>query len=442
MPRSAAASVVDCTVQPATPPTHHLASVPQPQRRAAKSAGAREAIRQLVAAHPGKIWRIPDFVERTGFVRSAVAEACRAMMDEGELVRPAHGDYRAPRPDERRPAPAAPAPAIDPFVVAIGAMGHAAPAPSQHEEDDEESDAFDLDAPAPPRALPAVVLPLPDVRGLELWQKQVAWCAAAAAGNRQAAGLLLKSIDGLIWAFLRRMAARAVVRGHALTDEDVEDMHAEAQIVIVQRAIPRFEPERGYRFITYALWWIRSACNRWLSMHSRQIRIPVGLVEAMGRVTRARQQLRQVLGRSPTAEELSQFSRLPVGRVRRLMESGRVVASLEAPVRGGRNGSAAEEQAVADLIADPAPNAEQLLASEDPWRAETVRRALEGLTPRERAVVEARYQGDHTLSAIGEAVDLSRERIRQIEDKALRKLRWRLRGLAPVGVAPAEGDGE
>lgn len=422
MARSSALAVAGCTVQPATPAPARLKALP-----ASRVDSTVTAMRELLAAHPGQRWTLGEFAQRLGRTRAAVSEACRDLVETGELVRAAHGVYRQPRSGELVSNAAA---AIDDdFVQAIAAMEVAGP---DEDPDHDEECALD-EPPRPPRPRPAKVPPLPDVRGLELWRQQVAWCEAAAGGNQRAATLLLRSIDALIWRYLRRFSAASWARRQPLTEEDLEDMHSEAQIVVVERAIPYFEPERGFRFTTYALWWIRSVCNRWLSMHSRQIRIPVGLVESMGRVSRARQYLRAQLGRQPSIEEIARAAKLPLSKVQRLVESGRVVVSLDMPIGHSRGGTC-DDVTIADLVADESPTAEERLTSDDPWRAATVAAALEAMTPRERAVVEARNYRGHTLQDIGEAVDLSRERIRQIEDKALRKLRRSLRALAPTGA--------
>ena len=427
MARSSALAVAGCTVQPATPAPARLKALP-----ASRVDSTVTAMRELLAAHPGQRWTLGEFAQRLGRTRAAVSEACRDLVETGELVRAAHGVYRQPRSGELVSNAAA---AIDDdFVQAIAAMEVAGP---DEDPDHDEECALD-EPPRPPRPRPAKVPPLPDVRGLELWRQQVAWCEAAAGGNQRAATLLLRSIDALIWRYLRRFSAASWARRQPLTEEDLEDMHSEAQIVVVERAIPYFEPERGFRFTTYALWWIRSACNRWLSRYSRQIRVPVGLVETMGRVARARQHLREGLGRQPTIEELARVARLPVSKVRRLVDSGRVVTSIDTPVGSGGRG-ASDDATVADLIADEAPTAEERLASDDPWRAAVVRAAIDSLTPRERAVIEARIYGEHTLKAIGDSVELTRERIRQIEEKANRKLRWRLRRFAPPPPVGQDG---
>ena len=190
------------------------------------------------------------------------------------------------------------------------------------------------------------------------------------------------------------------------------------------KAAERFEYRLGYRFSTYATWWIRQSITRALADQSRTIRIPVHMFETIAKVTRVQRQLFQELGREPLEEELADELQMPVERVRAIMRFSEQPISLHTPVR-------TESSAVlGDLIEDtqaekPFDNAEQNLLKH------TLEDILSSLNEQERRVLRLRFGVDdgcvHTLEEIGKKFQLTRERIRQIEAKALRKLRHPVR---------------
>ena len=188
----------------------------------------------------------------------------------------------------------------------------------------------------------------------------------------------------------------------------------------LMKAVDKFEYRRGYKFSTYATWWIRQSITRAIADQARTIRIPVHMIESINKLIRSTRQYVQDHGREPTAEELAELSDMPVDRVRKVLKIAREPISLETPIGDE------EDSHLADFIEDRkavAP-AEAVVNSN---LQEQTRKVLASLTPREEQVLRLRFgigeKTDHTLEEVGNRFAVTRERIRQIEAKALRKLR-------------------
>ncbi|MCX7990511.1 MAG: RNA polymerase sigma factor RpoD [Proteobacteria bacterium] len=192
----------------------------------------------------------------------------------------------------------------------------------------------------------------------------------------------------------------------------------------LMKAVDKFEYKRGYKFSTYATWWIRQAITRAIADQARTIRIPVHMIETINKLIRESRALVQELGREPTAEEIAERTELPVEKVRKILKIAKEPISLETPI------GEEEDSHLGDFIED-----KKSLSPEDSViqsnLTETVANVLATLTPREEKVIRLRFgigeKYDHTLEEVGQEFKVTRERIRQIEGKALRKLRHPIR---------------
>ncbi len=188
----------------------------------------------------------------------------------------------------------------------------------------------------------------------------------------------------------------------------------------LMKAVDKFEWQRGYKFSTYATWWIRQAITRAIADQARTIRIPVHMIETMNKLIRTSRELVQNLGREPTTEELSAHMQLPVDKVRKILKIAKEPISLETPI------GEEEDSHLGDFIEDKMAASPLEAAIRGNLHLQ-VRRVLHSLSEREEKVLRWRFgigeQTDHTLEEVGQQFEVTRERIRQIESKALRKLR-------------------
>ena len=188
----------------------------------------------------------------------------------------------------------------------------------------------------------------------------------------------------------------------------------------LMKAVDKFEYRRGYKFSTYATWWIRQAITRSIADQARTIRIPVHMIETINKLNRISRQILQEMGREPTPEELAEKMEMPEDKIRKVLKIAKEPISMETPIGDD------EDSHLGDFIEDQNIEAPVDFAGFEGLRRST-RDALEGLTPREAKVLRMRFgidmNTDHTLEEVGKQFDVTRERIRQIEAKALRKLR-------------------
>ncbi|MGB3270935.1 MAG: RNA polymerase sigma factor RpoD [Rhodanobacter sp.] len=188
----------------------------------------------------------------------------------------------------------------------------------------------------------------------------------------------------------------------------------------LMKAVDKFEYRRGYKFSTYATWWIRQAITRSIADQARTIRIPVHMIETINKLNRISRQMLQQFGREATPEELAKEMEMPEDKIRKVLKIAKEPISMETPIGDD------EDSHLGDFIEDGNASSPIDSATET-GLMETVRDVLAGLTPREAKVLRMRFgidmNTDHTLEEVGKQFDVTRERIRQIEAKALRKLR-------------------
>ena len=188
----------------------------------------------------------------------------------------------------------------------------------------------------------------------------------------------------------------------------------------LMKAVDKFEYRRGYKFSTYATWWIRQAITRSIADQARTIRIPVHMIETINKLNRISRQMLQEMGREPTPEELGERMEMPEDKIRKVLKIAKEPISMETPIGDD------EDSHLGDFIEDSTMQSPIEVATVESLK-EATREVLSGLTAREAKVLRMRFgidmNTDHTLEEVGKQFDVTRERIRQIEAKALRKLR-------------------
>ncbi len=233
----------------------------------------------------------------------------------------------------------------------------------------------------------------------------------AAKGDLEARERLIKSNLRLVVSVAKKYLGRS--KGLTLLD-----LIQEGNIGLA-KAVDRFDWRRGYKFSTFATWWIRQAISRALSDQARIIRLPVHIVESLYKLNKAKKRLATILDREPTPEELAAEVNMPPSKVQKLLKYVKDVVSLESPIGEG-------DSLLKEVIPDTSSVSPEKTAALVALR-EKLKKAIQSLSPKERKVISLRYGLEdgvmHTLEEIGKIYGITRERVRQIEIKALEKLR-------------------
>ncbi len=277
---------------------------------------------------------------------------------------------------------------------------------------DDDQDEYDLSMPEGIGLDDPVRMYLKEIGRVPLLtaEEEVELAKRIEQGDQEAARKLAEANLRLVVSIAKRYVGRGM---------QLLDLIQEGNLGLI-KAVEKFDYRKGFKFSTYATWWIRQAITRSIADQARTIRIPVHMVETINKLTRVSRQLLQELGRAPTPEEIAEAMDMPPERVREIMKIAQEPVSLETPI------GEEEDSHLGDFIEDQEATAPAEAAAFTMLQ-EQLEEVLESLTPREQQVLKLRFGLEdgrgRTLEEVGQVFGVTRERIRQIEAKALRKLR-------------------